>query len=56
MNDFEQKLARQTFREPPAGLRSEILRACATPEPAAWAWREWLWPSPTAWVRASSPV
>lgn len=50
MNDFEQKLARQAFREPPAGLRSEILRACAGAAPAAWTWRDWLWPSPQAWA------
>ncbi len=47
MNDFEQKLARQTFRKPPAGLRSEILRACVAP---AWTWRDCLWPSPQAWA------
>ena len=47
MNDFEQKLARQTFREPPAGLRSKILRACVAP---AWTWRDCLWPSPQAWA------
>ena len=47
MNDFEQKLARQTFREPPAGLRAEILRACVAP---AWTWRDCLWPSPQAWA------
>ena len=50
MNDFEQKLARQTFREPPAGLRAEILRACADAAPAAWTWRDWLWPAPPAWA------
>lgn len=50
MNDFEQKLARQTFREPPAGLRAEILRTCAGAAPAAWTWRDWLWPSPQAWA------
>jgi hypothetical protein len=50
MNDFEQKLARQTFREPPAGLRAEILRACAASAPAAWTWRDWFWPSPQAWA------
>ncbi len=49
MNDFEQKLAAQPFREPPAGLRAEILRACAA-APAAWTWRDWLWPSPPAWA------
>ena len=49
MNDFEQKLARQNFREPPAGLRAEILRACAA-APAAWTWRDWLWPAPPAWA------
>lgn len=49
MNDFEQKLARQNFREPPAGLRAEVLRACAA-EPSAWTWRDWLWPSPQAWA------
>ncbi len=49
MNDFEQKLARQTFRAPPAGLRAEILRAWAA-APAAWAWRDWLWPAPQAWA------
>ena len=50
MNDFEQKLARQNFREPPAALRAEILRACAAAAPAAWTWRDWLWPSPQAWA------
>ena len=50
MNDFEQKLARQTFREPPAGLRAEILRACAPAVPAAGPWRDWLWPAPQAWA------
>ncbi len=50
MNDFEQKLARQNFREPPAGLRAEILRACAAAAPAAWTWRDWLWPAPPAWA------
>ncbi len=50
MNDFEQKLARQTFREPPAGLRAAILRACAGAAPAVWTWRDWLWPSPQAWA------
>ena len=49
MNDFEQKLARQTFRTPPAGLRAEILRTCAA-APAAWTWRDWLWPAPPAWA------
>ena len=49
MNDFEQKLARQNFREPPAGLRAEILRACAAAT-AAWTWRDWLWPAPQAWA------
>lgn len=53
MNDFEQKLARQTFRQPPAELRSEILRACesaALSTVPAGTWREWLWPSPRAWA------
>ena len=50
MNDFEQKLAGQTFREPPAALRAEILRACAAAPPAAWTWRDWLWPAPQAWA------
>ena len=49
MNDFEQKLTRQIFRAPPAGLRGEILRACAA-APAAWTWRDWLWPAPPAWA------
>ena len=49
MNDFEQKLARQTFREPPAALRAAVLRAC-TAAPAAWTWRDWLWPAPQAWA------
>ena len=49
MNDFEQKLARQTFREPPAALRAAVLRACAA-APAAWTWRDWLWPAPQAWA------
>lgn len=49
MNDFEQKLARQTFRDPPPGLRAEILRTCAA-TPAVWTWRDWLWPAPQAWA------
>jgi hypothetical protein len=47
MNDFERKLAAQPFRTPPAELRRTVLAACE-PAPRA-AWREWLWPSPTAW-------
>ncbi|HEV7868267.1 MAG TPA: hypothetical protein VGO90_11330 [Chthoniobacteraceae bacterium] len=47
MNDFEHKLAQQTFREPPRDLRRVIL-AAAEPTPSS-TWREWLWPSPSAW-------
>ena len=49
MNDFEQKLARQNFREPPAALRAAILRTTAA-APAPWTWRDWLWPAPPAWA------
>ena len=34
----------------PPNLRAEILRACAAAAPAAWTWRDWLWPSPQAWA------
>lgn len=53
MNDFEQKLARQNFRQPPAELRAKILRVCESAALAtvpAGSWREWLWPSPRAWA------
>jgi hypothetical protein len=49
MNEFEQRLARQTFRAPPAEFRAEIL-AAVTGTPPAGTWREWLWPSPRAWA------
>ncbi len=51
MNDFEDKLRSLAFREPPAGLRREVLSAAdaAVAPPARWTWRDWLWPSPLAW-------
>jgi hypothetical protein len=52
MNDFEQRLARHPFREPPAELRAQILQASAratTELPPATGWRDWFWPSPWAW-------
>lgn len=53
MNEFERKLARQTFRPPPADLRATLFDApspaAATEPPALWTWRNWFWPSPHAW-------
>jgi hypothetical protein len=53
MNEFERKLARQTFRPPPADLRATLFDAPspASPAepPALWTWRNWFWPSPQAW-------
>src|SRR5258708_827213 len=54
MSDFERKLAAQSFREPPAEWREEILRrsadAARATERAESPWRAWLWPSPQAWA------
>ena len=51
MNDFERKLSQQTFRTPPADLREAIFGSAARiVVPPAWTWRDWLWPSPTAWA------
>ena len=52
MNDFERQLQRQPMRDLPADWRREILAQCEDLAPAApsWSWREWLWPSPTAWA------
>src|SRR5712671_5398843 len=54
MNDFECKLAAQSFREPPADWREEILRlsanAARATERAESPLRAWLWPSPQAWA------
>lgn len=52
MNDFERQLQRQPLRELPADWRREILARCdaaIVAEPVV-SWREWLWPSPTAWA------
>jgi len=58
-DDFEKQLQRQPLRELPKEWRAEILRnaraaasphsSLLTPHAASW-WREWLWPSPQAWV------
>lgn len=51
MNDFERKLSRQPFREPPPGLREAILGASSKVVTVArWTWRDWFWPSPQAWA------
>lgn len=52
MNDFEQELQRQPFREAPKAWRAEILARSAPSarEAAPWTWRDWFWPSPIAWA------
>jgi len=54
MNDFERKLSRLPFIQPPAALREAIFADAGgkviTPEPMRWTWRDWLWPAPQAWA------
>jgi hypothetical protein len=64
MNEFEQKLQRQSLRQIPAEWRAEILRegrACSPSEPCGavrrprptsnWSWLSTLfWPHPKAWA------
>ena len=50
MKDFEARLRSLSFREPPAGLRREILAAVAAAVEPRWSWGDWLWPSPMAWA------
>ena len=50
MNDFERKLSQQVFRQPPAELRAALFgEAENVIVPPNWTWRDWFWPSPSAW-------
>jgi hypothetical protein len=51
MDEFEQFLKKQPLRGVPPAWRAETLPMAAQPEAVqpSW-WREWLWPSPVAWV------
>ena len=61
-DEFEPHLQRQPQRQIPAEWRTPILSAAHAAAPdasrragatAPW-WREWLWPSPWAWVGAAA--
>lgn len=51
MDEFEQFLKKQPLREVPPAWRAVILPTAAQPKAVqpTW-WREWLWPSPSAWA------
>lgn len=50
MNDFERKLSQQAFRQPPAELRAALFGETDNViVPQSWTWRDWFWPSPSAW-------
>lgn len=50
MNDFERKLSQQAFRQPPAELRAALFGETENViVPPRWTWRDWFWPSPSAW-------
>ena len=50
MDEFEQFLKKQPWREVPPTWRREILSTLPEPKVARSWWHEWLWPSPVAWA------
>ena len=51
MDEFEQFLKKQPFRDLPSAWRREILLpSLLGPKPDRPQWQEWLWPSPVAWA------
>jgi hypothetical protein len=51
MDEFEQFLKKQPFRDVPSAWRREILHPSSLgPKPNRPQWQEWLWPSPVAWA------